>query len=220
MRYYIRNGVEIRSENSAKPATQSSSFIERCIESQTPVRLAANYGSGKLRFLNSMTNVSQILTLVDSTIQSERTQSLHNLANVRYRSFLDGRNSIEVITTKDFIQRKSFFDRVYCLNVLAIVPIPAIRRAIIQRIYCSMKPDAEAVFVNRWRNSEFSQAKQRLDAREHHGGTLLRSFRGHAFYIQIGINEMERLALEANLRMSSVEQKDGTYYAVFKKSWI
>lgn len=217
MRYYLRKGIEIRSENSAKPDRQTSLFVEQQIRSMRPVESALNYGAGKLRFLPAMLQVSSRLTLLDSTIQMERRQRLVGALDVAYKDIIRGTNAIDMIDLAQLRKSTMAFDRIYCLNVLVVIPFPAIRRDIFVRSFRGLKNGGELVVVNRWRNSDFTLMKSRTDAVVYAGGTLVKSFRGHGYYYPMNEDEAAELARDAGFAPKSSVRKDGSYFSVFSK---
>jgi hypothetical protein len=116
-----------------------------------------------------------------------------------------------------FIRGADLFDRIYCLNVLAVVPFPAIRRDIFVRALRRLRVGGEFIVVNRWRNSDFNQMRLKGHASQLNGGTLIKSFRGYGYYYPMKVDEVEMLALEAGFMPQSVARKDGSYFAVFMK---
>lgn len=217
MRYFV-NRQEIRSENSAKPDLQSSRFIEERIGTMTRCSDSLNYGSGKLRFVRSMLNASDRLTLVDSTVQINRKQLLPVIGLGNYEEYCRRTNSVSIMTTKELCRSGERFDRAFCLNVLAIIPFPSIRTEVLKRIRRSLKENGQLIVSNRWRNSEFTSNKSRPDAQIYKGGTLIHSLRGYAFYYQMSEGEIISTVLQLGFSLESSSRRDGTYFIVFTKS--
>lgn len=217
MRYFIKGGIEIRTENSAKPDSQSSRFIRDEILKLRKVNQSLNYGSGKLRFLSDMGLVSDHIVLTDSLIQIERIQSISGVYSTNYKNFINGRNDISIVNLKDLRGLSEIFDRAYCLNVLPVVPFPAIRSNIFVRIKRSLKIGGELIIANRWRNSEFSIMKAKAGAMQFNGGTLIRSLRGYAYYNSVTEAEVSRLGSQAGFSVIYTRRFDGAYFMILKK---
>jgi len=75
MRYEIVSGVVIKTENAAKPASQSSGFLKSLLGTLPRVSTSIDYGCGKLRYLDAILEKTDFLTLVDSEIQLSRIQT-------------------------------------------------------------------------------------------------------------------------------------------------
>ncbi len=218
MRYFIKGGIEIRTENSAKPDSQSSRFIRGEILKLRKVNQSLNYGSGKLRFLSDMSLVSDSIVLTDSLIQIERIQSISGFYSTNYKEFITGRNNVSVVNLKDLRGLSEIFDRAYCLNVLPVVPFPAIRSNIFIRINRTLKMGGELIVANRWRNSEFSIMKAKAGAIQFNDGTLIRSLRGYAYYHSVTEAEVLRLGSQAGFSLIYTRRFDGAYFIVLKKA--
>lgn len=217
MRYYVRHGIEIRTENSAKPSKQSSTFIEGEIRNLCKVESSVNYGAGKLRFLDAMTAVSNVVTLVDSEIQIERKQNLLERHHSNYYDVIRNKNNINSKNVRQFIDEDTIYDRAYCLNVLAIVPFPSIRKDIFLRCFKKLRSGGDMIVVNRWRNSDFDNIRARDSARELNGGILIKSYRGYGYYYQMKSDEAEKLGTATGFLVRSLKRKDGTYFLVLRK---
>src|SRR5262249_55665258 len=77
MRYKLESGIEIRTENAAKPESQASKFLLDLITRLPNVASTFDYGCGKLRYQRAIADTTDTLAVVDSEIQLSRLQVLH-----------------------------------------------------------------------------------------------------------------------------------------------
>ena len=68
MRYNV-DGLEIRTENSAKTASQASDYLVRWLRSRPTVRRATDLGCGKLRYAAPLQCIAQSVAYVDFEVQ-------------------------------------------------------------------------------------------------------------------------------------------------------
>ena len=66
MRYKLASGIEIRTENAAKPESQPSKFLLDLIANLPHVASTFDYGCGKLRYQRAIADTTDVLAIVDS----------------------------------------------------------------------------------------------------------------------------------------------------------
>ncbi len=66
MRYKLASGIEIRTENAAKPEAQASKFLLQIISDLPKVSATFDYGCGKLRYEKVIADTTDVLAVVDS----------------------------------------------------------------------------------------------------------------------------------------------------------
>jgi hypothetical protein len=76
MRYKLASGIEIRTENAAKPESQQSKFLLDLFGNLQHVASTFDYGCGKLRYQRAIAETTDMFSLVDSEIQLSRLQVL------------------------------------------------------------------------------------------------------------------------------------------------
>lgn len=93
MRYKVKSGIVIKSENAAKPESQPSQFLLELLRGLPHVSSSFDYGCGKLRYQKPMLARTDTLALIDSEIQLSRIQTLRgNKTSVK--KVCDGSNQI------------------------------------------------------------------------------------------------------------------------------
>jgi SAM-dependent methyltransferase len=190
VRYKIASGIVVKTENAAKPESQRSAFLEGLISGLPQVESSFDYGCGKLRYLSSILEITQTLTLVDSEIQLSRTQQLKGRATT-VRDILASSNRVDVLNDAEFGGVAAEFDRGFCINVLSVIPIYAKRRHVLKTIWQKLRPGGECLFVVQYRNSDFNRMRSLPNARPWRDGFLIDSLRGFSFY---GLITPDRLA--------------------------
>lgn len=211
MRYRVRDAAIIRSENAAKPPSQTSKFVSNLLKELHHVDTSLDYGSGKLRYLAEMEQTTNRLLLVDSETQNGRVQtifgnkcSIYDLARVR--------NSINVLTAKDVVKMHEEIDRAFLFNVLQIIPIHSIRREILRRIFKALRPNGQLITCVQYRNSDFTRMSKMSNARPFRDGMIIDHFRGTSFYGFIKPTALERLVGNAGFDISCTKLHDGSCY--------
>jgi hypothetical protein len=68
MHYEIRPGIVVKTENAAKPETQSSAFLKSLLADLPPVSASVDFGCGKLRYCDAILERTDSLAIVDSEI--------------------------------------------------------------------------------------------------------------------------------------------------------
>lgn len=190
MRYKLRSGIEIRTENAAKPSSQPSNFLLKVIADLPQVSSTFDYGCGKLRYTGAMTNTTDVLALVDSEIQISRNQViLGRKTSIRSRTRKS--NKVSVYNDAEFRELRMQFDRGFCINVLSVIPSFARRREILDAMRVKLHRGGECLFVVQYRNSDFTRMQRMENAKPWLDGFLVNSLRGYSFY---GMITPDRLA--------------------------
>lgn len=212
MRYRILGGREIRSENAAKPQSQASRYLTGFIATLPPVAKAFDYGCGKLRYLDVMLQVSENLTVVDSEIQLVREQKLLNELRSSVRRILHGSNRVAVANVAEFAANSESYDRGYCINVLSVIPIEAVRRRAVRLMFSRLRPGGTCLFVVQYRNSDFTRMATMPNAAAWHDGFLMDSLRGYSFYGIVRPEYLRKLVMEAGFKVADLRLADGSAY--------
>lgn len=211
MRYISRAFGVIRSENAAKPRSQSSRFTRDYLVSLPIVESAADYGCGKARYLPEMISRSHKLSLVDSSTQLNRVQQIEGSA-ASLVDVLSSRNDVNCLSTKDFIECGGAFDRVFCLNVLSAVPFPTIRTAIADRIRHSLRQGGVCVASHQYRNSDFGKMKASQKHERYGDGMLMHSLRGPSFYSLMSRDDFIGIWEAVGLQCKSYRLNEGSIF--------
>jgi hypothetical protein len=211
MRYKLRNGVEIKTENAAKPASQPSQFLLRLIEELPHVTSTFDYGCGKLRYQVAITDKTDTLALVDSEIQLSRVQVLRT-EKTSIRTIFRGSNQILTFNDSEFANVNTKFDRGFCINVLSVIPSVRYRKTVLEVIQGRLRRGGECLFVVQYRNSDFNRMKAMTNARPWLDGFLVDSLRGHSFYGLISPVRLEASLKRAGFRICETTLNEGSVY--------
>ncbi len=192
MRYRVK-GVEIRTENTAKPVCQAARSVLRWIEGHPPVEAALDYGCGKLRYAKALASRCSRLTLVDSRVQLERTQMI-NGCRTSVREYVDAHlPEARTLSADDFTKDRETYDTVICANVLSAIPCARKRSQVLRAILRALKQEGECLFVTQYRNSYFSKVSASPDAIPHLDGWILKTARGAFYYGVLPLTRLQPL---------------------------
>lgn len=215
MHYSVGNGIVIKTENAAKPESQPSKFLLELFSELPPVRSSFDYGCGKLRYLKAMVRTTDTFVIVDSEIQLSRIQMIcGKLTNVR--NYVRGSNRIQTFNDKEFADVEERFDRAFCINVLSVIPIFAIRKRVLNLIRSKLKPGGVCLLVVQYRNSDFSRMAQMPNSRRWRDGFLIDSLRGYSFYGLISPDNLAMMAVSAGFKIANQILNDGSVYLFCK----
>lgn len=215
MRYKIGKDIIIRSENAAKPASQTSSFLVSYIKSLDHVSSSFDYGCGKLRYKNAILSTTETLTAVDSEIQLSRTQKLEG-AQTSVRSLCAGSNRVVAQNTTEFGAKRVQYDRGFCINVLSVIPILEARKRVLFLIRSRLRTNANCLFVVQYRNSDFTRMQKMPNARPWRDGFLIDSLRGYSFYGLISPDALADLVRSASFEVLDMKLNEGSAYLLAK----
>ena len=146
MRYNVEHGIVIRSENAAKPDVQCSAYLKDMLLNLPLVSSTLNFGCGKLRYHDAILSKTDDLILVDSEVQLSRTQIiLDRMTSIR--EAVGGLNHVQALNVAELERHPARFDRAFCINVLSVIPIEAVRQRVVRLIRAKLKPGGSALFV-------------------------------------------------------------------------
>lgn len=211
MHYKLSSGVVIKTENAAKPESQSSAYLNSLLAELSPVSSAFDYGCGKLRYCSQILDKTDTLAIVNSEIQLARTQTIRG-RKCSISELLDGSNCINVYTELEFQHLRKQFNRGFCINVLSIVPFLSTRRQILGTIYNHLKPHSDCLFVVQYRNSDFTRMSSLPNARPWRDGFILESLRGFSFYGLIGPDQLRKMTEKAGFKCRDLRLNEGSAY--------
>jgi 2-polyprenyl-3-methyl-5-hydroxy-6-metoxy-1,4-benzoquinol methylase len=192
MHYTVR-GLEIRSENAAKPASSASHWMLDWIQRQPRGARGLDLGCGKLRYTVPLARRISSVTAVDSVVQLNRRQTLFgkvrtvkdyisaSLPNVRARS-IDDRS-----------WRRQRYQIILCSNVLSAIPCRVTRRRIVRAAYKCLAPGGKFLLTTQYRNSHFDSWRHNHRAKRYLDGYLVKNDRGVSFYGLLDSNALNRL---------------------------
>jgi SAM-dependent methyltransferase len=211
MHYRLKSGIEIKTENAAKPESQRSKFLLDLICSQPHVSSTFDYGCGKLRYQRPISDTTDTLALVDSEIQLSRTQVLQG-KKTSIRGNFNQSNQTMIFNDAEFRQLKRKFDRGFCINVLSVIPSFKHRRRVMETIHKRLRSKGKCLFVVQYRNSDFARMSRMPNAKPWLDGFLVDSLRGYSFYGLISPERLEKSLNRAGFRICDTQLNEGSVY--------
>ncbi len=196
--HYKTKGMQIKTENAAKSALQASRYLTEWIESMDEVDDALDYGCGKLRYATILAQRTERLTLVDSSIQINRVQSLCGERTNMIDYVRTHLPNSRVLSIDEFNNDASRYDFVLCSNVLSAIPNIRTRSKVLRRLAESLKEDGGCLFVTQFRNSYFKQTSLDPKAIPHLDGWIIRSARGNFYYGILDENKLRNIVARHN----------------------
>jgi SAM-dependent methyltransferase len=211
MRYRLASGIEIRTENAAKPESQPSKFLLELIVSLPHVASSFDYGCGKLRYQRAIADTTEVLAVVDSEVQLSRLQLLRG-KETSIRNIFKQSNRIQVYNDVEFQELKTRFERGFCINVLSVIPSYARRRRVLEAIHRKLRHDGECLFVVQYRNSDFTRMRKMSNTQPWLDGFIVDSLRGYSFYGLIPPDRLEASLTRAGFRVRETKLNEGSAY--------
>jgi len=211
MHYKLGRGVIVKTENAAKPISQPSSCLNELLSSLPHVSTAFDYGCGKLRYKSAILKRSDELAVVDSEIQLSRLQILDKTRS-SIREIARNSNRITVLNDVEFETSRRRFERGFCINVLSVIPIPAVRRKVLRTIRSHLNRSASCLFVVQYRNSDFDRMQRLTNAKRFRDGFLIDSRRGYSFYGLISPERLVSMLTNEGLVVKSMKLNEGSAY--------
>lgn len=193
MHYKIK-GMEIRSENSAKPVADAAAPLVSWLSCREFTPLALDFGCGKLRYTHHLAKKSECLGVVDSEVQLTRLQ------------FIDGKYT----SVRNYIERKwpqcrihkledvwknplHNYNFVLCANVLSAIPCPKARARSLRSIHSALSEKGRVLFVSQHTNSYFTMAQRKPNACLHLNGWIIGSKTVPSYYGVLNRDSVIRL---------------------------
>jgi 2-polyprenyl-3-methyl-5-hydroxy-6-metoxy-1,4-benzoquinol methylase len=186
MRYRVR-GLDIRSENAAKPHMQRSQAVVQYLRRLNPAESVLDFGCGKLRYADLIAKLGTQALLVDSQIQLTRKQRVRGKMSTVADVAISLYSNVKVLASEKLDSVRDRYDIVTCINVLSVIPDRAALREALRTIRRLTKRSGFAVFVNQHRNTYF---KQFAGGTPHLFGHLYQGRNGASYY---GIMTKERV---------------------------
>jgi 2-polyprenyl-3-methyl-5-hydroxy-6-metoxy-1,4-benzoquinol methylase len=200
MRYAIR-GLEIRSENAAKPASSAGRWMLNWIR-QLPVDAhALDIGCGKLRYTVPLSRRTTSVTAVDSAIQLDRRQRLFGkLASVRAYA-AETLSNVKVYELEDRTWHRKRYEIIVCSNVLSAIPCRKTRTRLVRTARTCLSARGRLLLTTQFRNSHFKRWKTARNAARFLDGYLVRGKRGTSFYGLLDAAALAQLCRRCGLRI-------------------
>jgi 2-polyprenyl-3-methyl-5-hydroxy-6-metoxy-1,4-benzoquinol methylase len=193
MRYNV-NEITIKSENAAKPHTQTSKAVLSYLLAKKNVGKVLDFGCGKLRYSETLNEISSSVTYVDSRVQLTRHQvikdqktSVINYVNENYKGSA-------VVPYEEIDSHNHRYQLITCTNVISAIPCQYTLKKVLVTINNLLDNDGMVVFVNQHRSSYF---KRFLNGQKRLFGYVYKGKRGYSYY-GIITPEVMRGLLEIN----------------------
>ena len=196
MRYEV-DGITIRSENAAKPCNQKSQRVDGYLRTLSAETLL-DFGCGKLRYSDTLVNISPRVTFLDSLVQINREQVIRGERTTVANYIQQNYPNSQAICYEDVKQHALTYDLITCTNVLSAIPCEKTLHDVISQIRRLLKSNGMAVFVNQHRSSYFKKyesGSRQLFGHIHKGA------RGYSYYGIVGKNEIEELLSNTGFRV-------------------
>jgi SAM-dependent methyltransferase len=192
MRYNV-NGVEVRSENAAKPASSAGRWMLDWISNLEPRGAGLDLGCGKLRYTVHLAKRLSYVTAVDSREQVNRTQRLFGSdCSVREYAARHLAN-VHIYAIEEDDWRQSRYSVILCSNVLSAIPCLETRRGLVRAAYDQLCPGGEFLLTTQYRNSHFTSWQTNPRAKRFLDGFLVEHSRCVSFYGMIDSTALAKL---------------------------
>lgn len=208
MNYKIHD-VTIRSENAAKPHTMPSGYLCRYLKELNKSGKALDFGCGKLRYAEELTNKFSAVTFVDSSKQLERTQIVRGIKTSVNEYVMKNYNGASSVSFENIELITEKYDFILCSNVLSAIPCVDTINNVVSRINLLLKEDGEALIVNQYRSSYF---KKYEDGVKHLYGYIHKNSKGSSYYGLLDECTVKKICFSNGLLILDSWSKAGSSY--------
>jgi len=216
MRYLVR-GLEIRSENAAKPTSTPSQWLLDCIADFSPNWRVLDLGCGKLRYTVPLARHVKAVVAVDSREQIDRNQTVNGEADTSVREFVASRfDNVRVFALHEKGWRRWRYDRILIAFVLSAIPVPAVRLDVLRTARDLLKlRDGKVLVAATFANSRFKDWERSARAEPYRDGYLIHGPSRTSFYGLIKQDKLRRYCREVGLAITHAGTVHGqTAYVV------
>ena len=217
MHYRVR-GLQIRSENAAKPMSQPLGSLVTWIKTMKRVGSALDYGCGKLRYTSYLASKCSSLGIVDSKVQLERRQTLAGHTSTVRDYASKHWQGCRIYDLEQFwagIAHKYSF--ALCANVLSAIPSGPIRRRSLQALHNTLSKGGLLLVVNQHTNSYFTKLPSRKGSFAHLDGWVTPS-KGHAsFYGILRRDEVSRTLMRHHFSIQNAWTEGQSNFVLARK---
>jgi predicted TPR repeat methyltransferase len=203
MRYRLRElGLEVRSEHAAKPTAARSQFLLNWIARRSRVRLAVDYGCGRLRYSLPLCSIAKKVIAVDSREQLEKLQTVNGIRTT-VLDFVRQNRKIRVLDVEDFTASEFSADLVICINVLSAIPHEVERHRVASRVASHLNSSGLCLFSVQHQNSDFNRVRRTGHARPYKDGYIIDMGKWVSFYGLLTREYIAHLVRRAGLQVES-----------------
>lgn len=176
---YNMHGVNIRSENAAKPHTMPSRYLCEYIRSIEKNGHALDFGCGKLRYSDELISKFDEVTFLDSKRQLEREQIIRGIKTKIIDYVPRYYKNANTVAFEDVDKIIGGYDFILCSNVLSAVPCRDTIDKIVLSIKRLLKSGGETLIVNQYKSSYF---KKYETGRKHLYGYIYKNSKSVSYY--------------------------------------
>lgn len=216
MRYKFK-GVELRTENAAKPYRQRSKWLVAQIRQIPSETLALDYGCGKFRYTIALAQSVKRVFAVDSSFQIEREQQIANRRTTLREYARKYLKNVSVYEVSSERWRRQRFDFILCANVLSVIPHELVRLKVLRELRAVLKENGQLLVSTQFRNTYFRQLEGNPNATWVRDGWFIRGLRGASFYAIIPPRKLAQLCRAAGLLVSNSASKGETAFVFARR---
>ncbi|WP_097416897.1 class I SAM-dependent methyltransferase [Escherichia coli] len=213
MNYKI-NGINIRSENAAKPYTMPSNYLCKQIESTNKNGNALDFGCGKLRYSEQLVNKFETVTFLDSRRQLERVQIIRGVQTTIPDYVINNYKNAKIVSYENIDKITNHYDFILCANVLSAIPCESTIHKVLSAIRELLKSDGEALIVNQYKSSYFKRYERGI---KHLHGYIYQNSRNAFYYGLLDVDTVSKICSDNNLEIIKSWSKAGSSYVVVGK---
>lgn len=213
MIYTINKDLNIDSSRTAKSYLQQSCRVVDFIRSFEFVDSILDYGCGKLRYSLELRDKCDNLSLLDSNVQLNRVQMIHN-TKISVKEYISKNYpDIKIISTDEICNVEDKFNIIFCSNVLSAIPDYKIRSNLLYQIYSKLKDDGKAYFITQYTNSFYSKLSKRDNVIQHLDGFISKNGSKSTYYGILGKDKLTELLEKHGFNVIKVWNVDQSTYA-------
>jgi SAM-dependent methyltransferase len=200
---YKAAGLEVRSENAAKPSTSAGRWVLSWIETLPREVRALDLGCGKLRYTKPLAERVISVTAVDSPVQINRKQRLFGRTSSVREYAAKSLPNVRIRTTQDRDWRRDRYDVVVCTNVLSAIPCRKTRIGLVRQAARLLSRSGRFLLTTQYRNSHFRLWESDARARPYLDGFIVNGRRGASFYALLDAEDLKDLCATKEIKVLS-----------------
>lgn len=206
---YNMLGVNIRSENAAKPHTMPSRYLCEYIRSIEKNGHALDFGCGKLRYSDELISKFDEVTFLDSKRQLEREQIIRGIKTKIIDYVPRYYKNANTVAFEDVDKIIGGYDFILCSNVLSAVPCRDTIDKIVLSIKRLLKSGGETLIVNQYKSSYF---KKYETGRKHLYGYIYKNSKSVSYYGLLDELAVQEICSSHGLEILKSWSKAGSSY--------
>jgi len=196
---YKFKGVELRTENAAKPLRQASGWLVDQISQVPPNAEVLDYGCGKFRYTIPLSRRAKHVCAVDSPQQINRVQQIADRRATLREYAAKYLKNVTVHEVRAGAWQRMKFDFILCANVLSVIPHKGERINVLRKLARVLKADGRILASTQFRNTHFNHWRTNPRASWVRNGWFVQGIRGASFYAIIPPKKLYELCRSAGL---------------------